>query len=83
MQSTGAFQHPAQRSLVEPVATSVKGAGARGVRLPLSCLFNLCMVNCQEVGTLNKGSANGLGSRVRPRVSPRIQLVTGATNKGR
>ena len=40
VQPTGAFHHPAQRSLVEPVAKSVKGAGARecACRYPVSSI---------------------------------------------
>ena len=47
-----------------------RGSKGREVRLPPSCFFDPCMVNCQEIGTLNESSENepgiaGLGGAYR------------------
>ena len=68
MQSAAASWRPVQRPpLVEPMAKSVKGLGKSGP--PVSCFIDPCMVNCQEIGTLNESSENepgiaGLAARI-------------------
>jgi len=69
VQSAAASWRPVQRPpLVEPMAKSVKGLGKSGP--PVSCFIDPCMVNCQEIGTLNESSENepgiaGLGGAYR------------------
>ena len=38
-----------------------QGSKGREVRLPRSCFFDPCMVNCLELETLNESSENGPG----------------------